>query len=160
MSVSGWVQEKARLLAGVKALEKEAVVITQKGAREAMRSMMSATPVWSGETVRNYVWAKGKRPSGGTKEPIGTGDPGPTNSMSLGAEPRRGANEGAAKQEMEAAISGDKLVSLFATNTIAASKWDLVDNGSIPGGPGQRRRGPGGVSKLAEQTLRATGYWK
>lgn len=49
------------------------------------------TPVWSGSAVANYKWSVGS-PDYTYVEPYDNGDPGPTNSMALGTEPRRPPN--------------------------------------------------------------------
>lgn len=54
--------------------------------------IMSRTPVWSGSVIRNFVWSA-NTPISVQFAPIDNGPPGPTNSMPLGSEPRRGPNE-------------------------------------------------------------------
>lgn len=60
------------------------------------------TPVWSGSAVANFQWSNGS-PNYTFIEPIDNGDPGPTNTMALGTEPRRPPN---------AQLSLDSLMSL------------------------------------------------
>lgn len=58
----------------------------------AHMSITDRTAVWSGRSLRNWVWTTGA-PNGQTFDEIDNGDPGPTNSMPLGTEPRRGPNQ-------------------------------------------------------------------
>lgn len=131
-------------------LEQKAVLEVTKIATELTIDMMSNTPVWSGETVRNYAWGT-SMPSGGPEKEIGSQDPGATNSMSLGSEPRRPANEAAALSEIKS-IKLTTLQPLYGTNKVSGDKWDLVDNGAAP--TRSTSRSPGGVSRRAVQKIR------
>jgi len=142
----------AELRVAVAAFEQQAVEETKRAARVVTESLFEHTPVWSGETIRNFTWGIGTPPAGGAKPVIGSGDPGPTNSMPMGSEPRRPANEAAVMSELNAALSFNKLADLFVTNTVAATKWNLVDSGVAPA-PGQARN-PGGVEVPALQSAR------
>lgn len=129
----------------------------KQAARVLTEALFSRTPVWSGESVRNYVWGIGKAPAGGSKGQIGpVPPPRPTSMMQLGEEDNRPANEAAARADMDGVLRTYKKIDkpLVVTNTIAAKKWDLIDNGNAPF-PGQGRN-PGGVSKLAIQRARNT----
>lgn len=152
MQFTGIEAEMARLRAEVAKLEKDAVERVKQITRALVEELFKNTPVWSGETVRNYSVGAGRRPTGGARGAIGSGPPGPTSQMALGTEPRRGANESAARAEVATALTFNKLVSTYVTNRVAADKWDLVDNGSAP--TRERARYPGGVSMRAEQTIR------
>ena len=146
----GAASEINRLMAEVRELEKEAVQEVKNAARVVVDELMRGTPVWEGETVRNYgVSVGGNSPS--YRDALGTGDPGPTNSMSLGEEPRRGINEDAAKADVERSLAGfRKLGSRIAVvNTVGDTKWDLIDSGSAP--TPDMARYPGGVEILATQ---------
>ena len=137
--------EIKRLLKEVKDLEQEGVRQLKLAAITVIEALQSKTPVWSGETVRNYAVGVGQKPSGGEKAPIGTSPPGDTNSMSLGEEPRRPANEAAAIADAHASLSRlRRLQSLVITNLVSDEKWDLVDSGSAP--TPERARYPGGVA--------------
>lgn len=137
----------------VAALEHQAVEETKRAARVIQAELFANTPVWSGETVRNFKWAIGAAPARGALEAIGSGEPGPTNHLPLGEEPRRAANEAAALADLEAVLGGmSKLADLFGTNTVAATKWNLVDSGVAPA-PGKARN-PAGVEAPATQNAR------
>lgn len=141
----------AKMRQGLADFEKECIEVTKNAARVVTREMMDRTPVWSGRTVRNFQWGVGSAP-GGEIEPSGsTSRQQPTNSLGLGSEPNRGANEAAALAEMESVLSGvTKLSNLVCSNNSKA--WDLVDNGSAP--TPDRSRNPGGVSDAAVQATK------
>jgi hypothetical protein len=154
--ITGIAAEMKRLREAVKELEKAAIVEMKKATVVVLQELFARTPVWSGETVRNYVVGVGVMPSGGPKSALGTGDPGPTNSMRMGTEDRRPENESAALSEAQAALSRmTRLKSIFITNTVDGLKWSLIDSGSAPGGPDQVVRNEGGTSKIAEMNARA-----
>lgn len=151
MAVIGIDQTVAQLRDELKAFEKKCAERAAACVQTLVDELMAGTPVWSGETVRNYSASVGTTASATKQAPIDNGDPGPTNAMALGAEPRRGPNEAAVRSEVAGVVSRDKLQNYAIGNGIDADKWDLVENGGAPGGPGQRVRYPGGVSKLATQ---------
>jgi len=126
--------------------EKECVRETHKIAETLLGALFSFTPVWSGETVRNYAAAVGRKPGGGTKSPIG--DPGP-----YASEIARPANEAAARGDLKAALINKELKDIFFTNLVRPDKWELIESGNAPE-PG-RSRYPGGVSMRAVQVTRA-----
>src|SRR5688572_17518393 len=139
MLISGVDAEMKRMKAELKAFEMKAVEETKRAARVLMAELFAHTPVWEGTVVRNYVWFAGGGGGGGEKQALGSGDPGPTNDMSMGSEPRRGANESAARADMDAFLSTlKKLTTISVTNT--AGHFDLVDSGSAP--TGDRARNP------------------
>lgn len=138
-------------------IKNKAVIEVRKAVSVIMMELMSRTPVWSGETVRNYRVGVNSMPSG-TLAALGTGYPGDTNKMPLGPEPRRAENQNAALEEaMQAVASFNALnQTVFITNTIRSDKWDLVDNGDAPERSAKLSpRYPGVVSLLAEQSARA-----
>lgn len=144
----------AEIRAAIDDLEQQAVAETKRAARIIQAELFANTPVWSGETVRNYKWAIGAAPARGAMEAIGSGEPGPTNHLAMGEEPRRAANEAAALADMESALAAlTKLSDVFGTNTVAATKWNMVDSGVAPA-PGKARN-PGGVEMPAMQNAKA-----
>lgn len=152
MSFSGIESEFKRLRAEVEKFENAAVQDVHDTTIYLLEQLMARTPVWEGTTVRNYnVSTRGY--SSAYSEPIGAGDPGPTNYMSIGSEPRRPANENAAISAARSVLSFKKLMDVFVNNT--SPHADLIDAGEAPGGPGQRIRNPGGVLTLAIQATRA-----
>lgn len=133
-------------------LESEAVQEVAQAMPLISKEMMKRTPVWTGESVRNYTWQKGDLATGPTKAPLG-GAPERTNDKALGTENNRGINEAAALASIPV-VTGGKLTNVTLTNTIDDKKWDLIDNGSAPTTPGLTPRNPGGVSKIAIQSAR------
>lgn len=146
--------EVTRLLKEVETLEKEAVTTMQQATRIMFVQLFARTPVWSGETVRNYAVGLGSKPAGGSKGYIGRLPPrGETRGQALGEERNRSANESAALADAEGVITGmKKLQDVVVTNFVSSSKWDLIDNGSAP--TPATARNPGGVSVLATQSTR------
>lgn len=142
----------AELRQEVKRLEQEAVGEVKIAAQTLVTELMSKTPVWSGETVRNYAVILSTGGVGGPRAPTG-GDPGPTNTMPLGVEPRRAENELAAWSEINSVLAAySKLGKIRVVNRIAADKWDLIDGGSAP--TPQMARYPGAVALRAMQSAR------
>lgn len=149
---SAWINAaKAEL----KKFEEQAVAEVKMATRVLVSELFAKTPVWSGETVRNYIAGVGGRPSGISKGHLGPKPPPrPTSGMALGSEDNRSDNETAAMGDVNAAINGMKTLStVFVTNLIDDSKWDLLEHGSAP--TKERSRSPGGVSILALQAARA-----
>lgn len=129
----------------LEAFERQCVAKTHEIALALLEALFAKTPVWSGETVRNYTVGVGGRQGGGTKRPVG--EPGP-----YASEIARGANEALARGEARAALTNKKLLSIFLGNNVAPEKWELVDSGNAPE-PG-RSRYPGAVALRAEQEIR------
>lgn len=156
---------EAELNAEIEKVRQQGVEQMKLAARVVQMELNARTPVWAGETIRNYAWGLNGAPAGGHRDPIGgpgyvagvgwsqqrKGDPGDTNHMSLGGEPRREANEAAVRSEMEGVLSGVRDLGIL-TVTNFGEIWDLVDNGGAPSS--DRARNPGGVSLLAEQSAR------
>lgn len=169
MPLVGIEQTRKQLQDEVDALEAKAVAELKRGVNVCLETMMSVTPVWTGETVANYHVSLGRTATGGFRDAVGSEDPGHTNKMPLGVEPRRPANEAAARAEMTATIGaiGEHLKDVVISNSVEDSKWDMIDNGAAPGGPpgyplgpNQVERSPGGVSRVAIQTVKSNGNWK
>lgn len=59
------------------------------------------TPVWSGQSVRNWVWSLDQAYTT-TLEAIDNGPTGQTSTMPLGSEPRRGPNQASSDATFEA----------------------------------------------------------
>jgi len=139
-------------------LKQEAVDQQKQAAGVLLERCFLHTPVWEGTTVRNFQFVSGG--SGGFKEPIDTGPTGQTNQMALGEEPRRAANEAAARDEATAYLANLKdMTNITLTNT--APHWGLVDAGLAPDDNPHRPRNPGGVSVVALQdTEQIMKYWR
>lgn len=159
MKITGISAEMKRLRSGLNKFEQEAVADVRVTSIILLKNLFKRTPVWSGESVRNYKVGINRVVGGSTKPAIGSGNPGPTSTMSLGAEPRRAANESAAMSGMIGILPKRKLKTIVFTNTIDSAKWDLIDSGSAPS-PGAARN-PGGVVVIARQiTVAQRRNWK
>lgn len=162
MGFRGTSGEMAKLRKGVADLKRQALAEVVGAVLAATMTATQRTPVWEGETIRNYRWGRnGQRPAG-TLPALGSGDPGPTNEMGTppAGEPRRAVNESAALADALSTAHKTKLMNYVMVNTIDAKKWDIIDSGIAPGGFAQNQRGPGGYMKLAEQTVRNRRHWK
>lgn len=159
MKFAGVNEEIMRLFAGLKELEKQAIKEVQSATVVVVKECMKNTPVWEGEVVRNFNAGVGGAAGGGAKAPIGGGDPGPTNSMPLGSEPRRPANEAAALGEIRGAVAGMRaLQDVFIGN--ASGNFNRADSGAAP--TPQTARNPGGIVRPALSSARGKlrGNWK
>lgn len=154
---TGIEAEIERMRGGVRKLEKQGITEVKVAARKIMNTALANTPVWQGTAVRNYRWVIGSGAMGGEAVALGSGDPGPTNTMPMGSEPRRGANESVARAEMESALGTIVQLGPPVRFSNTAHHFDLVDSGSAP--TGARARNPGGVMKLAEASGRGEN-WK
>ena len=151
--ITGVAGLRKELMAAVKEVERQGAAEVERAAWVVLEGLLSWTPVWEGQVLRSYTVSIDS-PVTANRQPLGTGDPGPTNSMALGDEPRRGPNEAAVRSEAAGALRALSrgLRTVWVTN--GSDLWDLVDSGGAPGGPGQQIRNPGGTSKLALQRAR------
>ncbi len=79
--------------------------------------ILAATPVWEGDVVHNFRWST-RAPDYRYEEPIETPEePGPTNRMALGTEPRRRANEARSRMSLAGALRAKNPVTIYLTNT-------------------------------------------
>ncbi|UIS25209.1 hypothetical protein [Erythrobacter phage vB_EliS-L02] len=109
---------------------------------EIDRHIKAVTPVNTGQAVRNYIWTR-ETPSKIVYDAIDNGDPGPTNSMALGQEPRRGVNEAAAAQSLTSLnLLGDPFGEIILTNN--SPDIEGLEKGLLPGPP-LRSRSPSGM---------------
>ena len=158
VQVSGVDAEFAELRRALVNFESQAVRVMRAAAIVVIEQMFLGTPVWSGETVRNYAVGVGQLPVGGSRGFINNGEEGNTNQGGkgpLGPENRRAANEAAALSDARATLVSYKSLkdSLFITNLVDDGKWAIVDGGDAP--TTKLARYPGGVALLGEQRARA-----
>lgn len=144
---TGVGQEIDKLMRGVAELHTAAVQEVKVAVRVVSEAFASNTPVWSGETVRNYMWGAGSMPTGFRIPPSGS-----LPEVGDNSEKNRTSNENAMLQAANSAVPA-QLTNMFLTNTIEVSKWNLIDAGLAPS-PG-RSRYPAGVSGPAIQAARA-----
>lgn len=109
----------------------------------------SLTPVHSGQSVRNYIWSTGTG-FGGVIDAIDTGPTGQTNSMPLGTEPRRNANESAAYETLR----GLDFKNPFQTFVLANNAPQIagLELGLLPGPP-MKSRSPNGMFGLTHEYI-------
>lgn len=101
-------------------------------------------PVYSGRAVRNMIWSMGT-PNDQEIEPIAAPtDPGPTATMAVGQEPRRAANEAAAKETFDRLIFKRPFGTYWLSNN--AKDIVLIEYGLAPGEG--RQRTPAGAFRL------------
>ncbi len=112
--------------------------------------LLAKTPVWEGETIRNWRWSMGAPNLEAATPAEGEGiDPGHTNDMAIGAEPRYAMNAAAQREEMEAFLAELAMnpgpVDIYLTNTSSAAV--LMEAGQAP--DPNRSRAPQGVLFLS-----------
>lgn len=118
-------------------------------ARFVHKSLIDKTPVWEGQTVRNYIMTL-NAPFVGEYAASGGGDTGRTNSMALGAEPRRGVNAAAALQSGSVLNEDNCFTHIFITNNSEAVMG--LELGLLPGA-GYKPRSPQGMFGITMQEL-------
>jgi hypothetical protein len=88
--------------------------------------ILALTPVWEGDALINWRWST-RAPMSGHINPVESPeDPGHTNKMPLGAEPRRAANEARPRASLLAALAAprNRRTSTSATIPITSSIWN------------------------------------
>lgn len=160
--VTGWAQEKARILKELNNVRYQVKRELEDTAHIVHKTLTDNTPVHTGEALRNWRWSLRKRVGGRKLKGLGSGPPGATNKMPMGAEPRRGPNlvdvNSRFQTVLEAARGEKDPSSMVVTSLLDPEKFDLVDNGRAPT-PGLARN-PGGITKLAMQAVRSRRKWK
>ena len=129
-----------------KRLETNFQIRLERIVRIAHKKLLDKTPVFEGRTVRNYLLTMDNPYQGREIEPIGTGSPGQTNSMPLGTEPRRPANEAASlATQSNLKLSRNAFRKIFITNRSQAVAG--LERGELPG-QGKPSRSPNGMFKI------------
>lgn len=111
--------------------------------------IMSLTPVYTGQSVRNYIWTTGE-PTIGVLAAIDNGPTGKTNSMPLGQEPRRSVNEEAASASLLALDFTNPFQTFILTNN--APQIGGLELGLLPGPP-LKARSPNGMFGLTHEYI-------
>lgn len=149
----GKEQARKNALASLDALEAKFASNLEVLVLEIDTLIKAVTPVNTGQAVRNYCWSRGVA-NMETYEAIDNGPPGPTNSMALGAEPRRAPNEAAAFATMLALDIGGNP---FGTFYLANNSPDIegLELGIYPGPPLKSRSPQGmfGITAIYIKTL-------
>lgn len=153
MALAGAAALITAMKAEIKKLEEQGIAEVKKAARTVVTKMQSRTPVWTGETVRNYTAGIGGK--NGARHPGSAEPPEGSTPTGLGNEVNRSSNENAALSGISSALAALRNLkqNVQITNTIDSGKWDLIDNGSAP--TRERARNPGGVSSISIAGARA-----
>lgn len=148
--IIGKNEARRAALASIDELERRFGANLERIAEEADRYIKALTPVNTGQAVRNYIWTRGVANSV-VYEAIDNGEPGPTNSMALGAEPRRGPNEAAAGETLAGLnIAANPFATIYLTNL--SPDIEGLELGILPGPP-LRSRSPGGMFGLTSSYI-------
>jgi len=151
--LEGRQQAHSAAMASIEELERRFAKNINELVKEIDVHIKALTPVNTGQAVRNYIWTRGVA-NMVVYEAIDNGAPGNTNTMSLGAEPRRNINEDAAADSLASlGISADP----FGVIILANNSPDIVglEMGILPGPPFKSRspRGMFGVTDAYFNTL-------
>jgi hypothetical protein len=107
------------------------------------KSLIDKTPVWEGQTVRNYIMTIGTGFSG-RLEASGNGATGKTSKLALGNEPRRAENANAALESGNVLNSKNAFNKIFITNN--SENVAGLERGELP--DSARSRSPNGMFAL------------
>ncbi len=133
-------------LKDIDALEKRMTYNIQQVLLDTDRHLKALTPVNTGQAVRNYIWTVGV-PNQIVYEAIDNGPPGPTNSMALGVEPRRGVNESAAFESLLALDVANPFQHFICSNN--SPDIEGLELGTLPGPPLSSRSPSGMFGQVA-----------
>lgn len=113
--------------------------------------VLANSPVHTGQFVRNWVASRGRPVSQNAPAIATPASPGPTNSMPLGSEPRRQANEDASRDTAEQVSFAKWLGETFF---LANGSEDAlaVEMGDLPG-PGFVQRQPTALTIVSAQAI-------
>ena len=120
--------------------------------RLAHEKVTIRTPVYTGKSLRNWVWTMDKPSSASNMEALGSGDPGRTSQMRLGSEPRRPANQAAVDATFAALDLSKPMRSYWLTNN--SDQIVDLEYGKLPS-PGSSRNPAGMVRVTVEEILQA-----
>ena len=143
-------------LSGLERLKKEPEKIVRRKLEVVLRlvhqGVTSRTPVYTGKSLRNWVWTMDQPSASSDLPALGSGDPGHTGSMPLGAEPRRPANQAAVDASFATLDLSKPMRSFWLSN----NSENIVDleYGMLPT-PGRSRNPAGMVGVTFEEVLQA-----
>jgi hypothetical protein len=118
----------------------------------ADHEIKALTPVNTGQAVRNMIWTAG-HPNSVVFSAIDNGPTGPTNTMSLGSEPRRNPNEQAAEASLLSLNLSNPFQAFYLTNL--SPDIGGLELGVYPGPP-LKSRSPNGMFGLVHAQIAAT----
>lgn len=139
--IVGKQEARAKALASINRMEANFGRRIEQIAIETDAMIKALTPVNTGQAVRNYIWTVGA-PNQIVYDAIDNGPTGHTNSMALGAEPRRGPNEDASHATLLALNFGNPFQAFFLTNL--SPDIGGLELGTLPGPP-LKSRSPNGM---------------
>lgn len=140
--IDGKADARKAAMASIEALEKRFATNVETLVREIDTHIKALTPVNTGQAVRNYIWTR-DTPNSIVYDAIDNGPTGNTNSMALGAEPRRGPNEDAAAQTLASLNAGSNPFGVFYLTNLSPDIVGL-ELGLLPGPP-MKSRSPNGM---------------
>ncbi len=114
--------------------------------------ILANTPVWEGDTILNWRWST-VRPDYRHEAPRGSMDPGPTNTMALGEEPRRAVNEERPRRSLQGALKAKKPVDIYLTNSSDSAM--ALEYGLLPTPASSRVNSSRGIVRLAIAEVQA-----
>jgi len=115
--------------------------------------LLAKTPVWQGETIANYQWSIDVPMATKVGFVSSPADPGPTNTMPLGTEPRRAPNEAIANASFASiSFKGSFGRVIYVTNN--AEQWGGLEAGGLPLAP-LRQRSPQGMAGVVMQEVKS-----
>lgn len=138
----GKQQARAAAMASIDDLEQRFAQNITNLVHEIDTHIKALTPVNTGQAVRNYIWTR-DTPNMITFEAIDNGPPGPTNTMSLGTEPRRAINESAAADSLGNLMIGSNPFGKIILSNVSPDIVGL-EMGILPGPP-LKSRSPKGM---------------
>ena len=152
MIIGGLASLLADIDNSVEKVEREFGKTVKRTVEAVHESLISKTPVYTGETVRNYIWTMGVPYNGPALAAIGTDDPGHTSEMALGVEPRRPANEAAATATIRLLAFSDPYTAYHVNNKSPAVAG--LERGELPGNY-KKSRSPQGMFLITEVLIGA-----
>ncbi len=115
--------------------------------------ILAATPVWMGDALLNWRWSTRSPDLSHEEARGGSTPPGPTNSMALGQEPRRAANESRPRRSLAGALRAKFPTTIYLTNT--SPHATELEYGLLPTPERSRVNSAKGIVRLAIAELEA-----
>lgn len=150
-AIEGKDRARAAAMASIAEAEARFAANLEDVVREIDEHIKAVTPVNTGQAVRNYIWSM-NTPNSVVHDAIDSGPVGRTNSMALGVEPRRAANENASAETIS---SLNLRANPFGVIHLTNLSPDIVglEAGTLPGPP-LRSRSPNGMFGITAQYIK------
>ena len=120
-----------------------------QAANFAHNSILDRTPVHTGQTLRNWKWSVGSPDMGQVLEARGSGSPGETSILTLGAESRRASNRADPDASFAKLNTKNPFQTFWMTNNSPAVLG--LEFGKLP--DPERSRNPAGMVRVTVQNL-------